>query len=94
MPMMTSLPPCTCCWTRQPHISASGMYRVARYVMRSKESRTSAGILHIEPYAADICLVKDIGRGDLHDHGVADLVGESNRLVCRAQSFEAGTGIL
>jgi hypothetical protein len=33
------------------------------------------GVLHADDDAAYVRLVQDIGRGDLHHHGVADLVG-------------------
>ena len=48
--------------------------------------------LHVEPYPADIGLMKNIRRSDLHDYGIADLVGKADGLLDGVAKFRGRDG--
>ena len=96
MPRIHSTPPLptrgNCFATRTPSIRADGIAAPSARFNQQRESVPHArGVGHIQQHTADLRLVQDVRRQDLHHHRKAEPTGRGNRVLHRTPQARSGT---
>ena len=90
MPRMHSTPPCNCFATSTPSMRAVGAARLARASSSGVAVAHRGGIGDIQQHAADLRLVHDVGRQDLHHDREAEQFRRRDRLRRRCRTPASG----